>query len=295
METLLFLILCGGALLGLNAWKVYKEQVDGMPIKDLEDGSEMWSVMTGYFKAFVEDRGQSWADYAEHLKTAHPRSQAIPREQLEEIANLVYPHGDIKMLPGFREPTIFVYSNNDDINYGFIVRSIDLVRSYYMLSQILIATKRKRDLGADEGRIYDSVTSTLLYFGFAVYADVCDYFDKHTEYSQDVTEVSRAINEEFRPGTNYYVHPEQKREAYEVFLKSLTPKEYSQYFAEFNAQVEDLIEDIADVEEEHVDLQDAEETQHDRRHAFDDRPELDLINRPEGYTGQYGEDDDGYY
>ena len=75
METLLFLILCGGALLGLNAWKTWKDQVDGMPIKDLEDGSEMWSVMTGYFKDFVEDRGQSWADYAEHLKTAHPRSQ----------------------------------------------------------------------------------------------------------------------------------------------------------------------------------------------------------------------------
>ena len=130
-----------------------------------------------------------------------------------------------------------------------------------------------------------------MYFGFAVDEDVSEYFEKHSEFPQDVTEVSRAINEEFRPGTNYYVHPEQKRVQYDLFLKRLSTKEHNQYFAEFNAQVQDLIDQLADAEEEEVDLEDGDDrVQHDRRHAYDDRPEREPRDTDEGYAGEY---DDG--
>ena len=133
--------------MGLNAWKAYKDQVDGLKIEDLDDGGEMWEMLCKYFREFVEHRGALWSDYAEHMKTVHPRSQAIPVEHLQQIAKLIYPSGGVKLLAGFEKPTVFVCSNNADANFGFIVRSVDLVRSYYLLSQILINTKYQRDLG----------------------------------------------------------------------------------------------------------------------------------------------------
>ena len=287
--------------MGLNAYKSWKEQSEAFKLKEGgEDLGSLWQTVWKKMKEYLENQGSSTSDYAEYLKTDNPRSQAIPLEELTSVSRIIYPLGGVKPLPGFEEPTVFVYSGKEQ-NVGFIIRSSDLLRIFEVLTHILVDVYQKKGtLGIEETTLYMYVTNSMIYFGLAMYDDVCKFFENNTEFPQDVFSASRAVNEAYRPKMkDYYVRPDQAAELYQYWLGKLSEKELSSYYAEFTAQFESIIIEMmaAAPEEEERDLDHSDDVRHDGRHPYDGRVQGSPSLNPTTIDNDvlYAEDDEDKY